>query len=76
MAEMTKTVRSLDAEAYRVFRAKAVELGYTTGEAMTEAMRMWVNAKERPRITVRAETEVSTPQSITSIASAATPHQA
>jgi len=59
MAEMTKTVRSLDAEAYRAFRAKAVELGYSTGEAMTEAMRFWINAKSRPRVTVRATSEES-----------------
>lgn len=55
MGEMTKTVRALDAEVYRAFRAKAVELGYSTGDAMTEAMRIWVNAKSRPRVTVRAD---------------------
>ena len=59
MTEMTKTVRGLDVEAYRAFRAKAVELGYTTGQAVTEAMRFWVNAKSRPRVTVRAETETT-----------------
>ena len=61
MGEMTKTVRALDAEVYRAFRAKAVELGYSTGDAMTEAMRIWVNAKSRPRVTVRAEAAVETP---------------
>ena len=60
MAEMTKTVRSIDVEAYRAFRAKAVELGYSTGEAITEAMRQWVNGKNKPRITVRAEAEPMT----------------
>lgn len=63
MAEMTKTVRALDADAYRAFRAKAVELGYSTGDAMTEAMRFWVNAKSRPRLTVRAEAEAPSAQS-------------
>lgn len=61
MNEITKTIRALDSEAYRAFRAKAVELGYTTGEAMTEAMRFWVNARSRPKMTVRAEVE-SAPQ--------------
>lgn len=60
MPEMTKTVRSVDAEAYRAFRAKAVELGYSTGEAISEAMRFWVNAKSRPRVTVRALAEIPT----------------
>lgn len=55
MQETTKTVRSVDAEAYRAFRAKAVELGYSTGEALSEAMRVWVNAKNRPRVTLRAD---------------------
>lgn len=54
MNAITKTVRSLDADAYRVFRSKAVELGMTTGEALTEAMRLWVNARNRPRVVVRA----------------------
>lgn len=62
MALMTKTVRSLDVETYRAFRAKAVELGYSTGEAVTEAMRFWVNAKSRPRVTVRALAEATAPQ--------------
>jgi hypothetical protein len=57
MNEITKTIRALDSEAYRAFRAKAVELGFTTGEAMTEAMRFWVNARSRPKVTVRAEVE-------------------
>lgn len=62
MNEITKTIRALDSEAYRSFRAKAVELGYTTGEAMTEAMRIWLNAKSRPKVTVRADVEpVSAP---------------
>jgi len=57
MNEITKTVRALDADAYRTFRAKAVELGYTTGQAMSEAMRIWLNAKNRPKVVVRAEVE-------------------
>lgn len=59
MNAITKTVRALDSDAYRTFRAKAVELGYTTGQAMTEAMRFWLNAKNRPRVTVRAEVEAA-----------------
>jgi hypothetical protein len=59
MPLMTKTVRSVDAEAYRAFRAKAVELGCSTGEALSEAMRLWVNARSRPRVTVRAQSEPS-----------------
>lgn len=61
MVEMTKTVRGLDVDTYRAFRSKAVELGYTTGQALTEAMRQWVNAKNRPRVTVRAEVEAPPP---------------
>ena len=55
MGEITKTIRALDSDAYRTFRAKAVELGYTTGQALNEAMRMWLNAKNRPKMTMRAE---------------------
>lgn len=55
MGYITKTIRALDSDAYRTFRSKAVELGYTTGQAMTEAMRIWLNAKSRPKVTVRAE---------------------
>jgi hypothetical protein len=55
MGSITKTVRALDSDAYRAFRSKAVELGYTTGQALTEAMRFWVNAKTRPKMTMRAD---------------------
>jgi hypothetical protein len=68
MNEITKTIRSLDADAYRTFRAKAVELGYTTGEAMSEAMRIWLNAKMRPKVTLRAEVEAATPEAASSSA--------
>lgn len=57
MSDMTKTVRSLDVDTYRAFRAKAVELGFSTGQAMTEAMQVWLNWKSRPRMTVRALAE-------------------
>jgi hypothetical protein len=57
MNEITKTIRALDSDAYRAFRSKAVELGFTTGQAMSEAMRFWVNARSRPKVTVRAEVE-------------------
>jgi hypothetical protein len=68
MTEMTKTVRGIDVDAYRAFRAKAVELGYSTGEAITEAMRQWVNAKGRPRVTVRAAVESEpTPVAVTHV---------
>jgi plasmid stability protein len=63
MVGLTKTVRNLDGDAYRQFRAKAVELGYSTGAALNEAIRMWVNAKSRPRVTVRAGVESTEPQS-------------
>ena len=59
MGSITKTVRALDSDAYRAFRSKAVELGYTTGQALTEAMRFWVNAKTRPKMTMRAEVNAS-----------------
>ena len=61
MGSITKTVRALDSDAYRAFRSKAVELGYTTGQALTEAMRMWVNAKTRPKMTMRAEVGAAAP---------------
>lgn len=61
MGSITKTVRALDSDAYRAFRSKAVELGYTTGQALTEAMRFWVNAKTRPKMTMRAELAGTTP---------------
>lgn len=62
MGSITKTVRALDSDAYRAFRSKAVELGYTTGQALTEAMRFWVNAKTRPKMTMRAEVNTPTPE--------------
>lgn len=64
--EITKTIRALDAESYRAFRAKAVELGYTTGQAMSEAMRVWLNAKSRPRVTMRAAVESASAESVAS----------
>lgn len=59
MSEQTKTVRAVDTEAYRTFRSKAVELGISTGEALTQAMRQWVNAQNRPRVVLRADAEPS-----------------
>lgn len=59
MNQITKTIRALDSDAYRTFRAKAVELGYTTGQAMTEAMRFWLNARNRPKVTMRADVEAA-----------------
>lgn len=67
MTEMTKTVRGLDVDAYRAFRSKAVELGYTTGQALTEAMRFWVNQKNKPRVTVRAEADRPAPTTPTQV---------
>ncbi len=73
MTTMTKTVRGLDMDSYRAFRAKAVELGYSTGDAMTEAMRFWVNAKSKPRVTVRALAEPAPATPVVQVSAEAAP---
>ncbi len=40
------TVRDVDEEAWRKFRAKTEEEGMKTGDALTQAMRIWVREKE------------------------------
>lgn len=39
------TVRGLDEAVFRRFKAKAVEEGMKLGEALTQAMEMWIKQK-------------------------------
>lgn len=39
----TINVRNVDNVVYRMFRGRCVELNKTTGEAMTEAIEIWLN---------------------------------
>jgi len=41
------TVRDLDERIFRRFKAKAVEEGMKLGEALTQAMEMWIKQKRR-----------------------------
>jgi len=44
------TIRGLDESVYRRFKAKAVEEGLKIGEALTQAMRVWMEQRGgRPR---------------------------
>lgn len=40
------TVRDIDEEIWRKFKAKTVEEKLRTGEALTEAMKIWVKEKD------------------------------
>jgi hypothetical protein len=40
------TVRDVDHDAWRKFRAKTSEEGLKAGEALTQAMRLWMKEKE------------------------------
>ncbi len=42
----TQTIRNIDEEIYRKVRGKCAELNISTGEAVTEAMKMWLNKKK------------------------------
>ena len=40
------TVREFDEELWRIFRGKAVGLGMETGEALEEAVKLWLKTKK------------------------------
>jgi len=40
------TVRDVDEEAWKKFKAKTAEEGLKTGDALTEALKIWVKEKE------------------------------
>ena len=42
-------VRNVDRETFRKFRAKSIEKGVPLGDAMTKAMRHWLNEEPRKR---------------------------
>ncbi len=42
----TQTIRNIDEEIYRKVRGKCGELNISTGDAVTEALKMWLEAKE------------------------------
>ena len=46
---MNVTIRGLDKTVFKQFKAKAVEEGMELGEALTQAMRIWINRNERKR---------------------------
>ena len=40
----TQTIRGIDEKVYREFRAQCVRLGKKTGDAITEAMKLWLKS--------------------------------
>jgi hypothetical protein len=46
---MDLTVRSLDNSAFKKFRAKAAEEGMKLGEALTQAMELWIKQRNMKR---------------------------
>ena len=42
---MNITIRDLDESVYRQFKAKAVEEGLKIGEAVTQAMELWIRQR-------------------------------
>lgn len=46
METQSITVKGVDQKVYTEFRSRAVGLGKSTGEALTEAMRMWLKNTE------------------------------
>ncbi len=50
---MNVTVRDLDETVYRRFKARAVEEGMKLGEALTQAMEMWVKQRVADKRSVR-----------------------
>lgn len=49
MAKEVLTVRDVDEVVWRRFRAKIEEEGLRTGQALNEALNIWINKKERKR---------------------------
>lgn len=47
MAKEVLTVRDVDEEIWRRFRAKTEEEGLRTGQALNEALDIWIKEKER-----------------------------
>lgn len=43
------TVRDVDDEILGMFKAKAAERRMKMGEALTDAMQIWINIKEHPK---------------------------
>lgn len=46
---MDRTIRNLDEDTYRRFKAWAVRHGKTVGEALTDAMEAYLLRSEQPR---------------------------
>ena len=46
MKKQILTVRDVDEAAWRKFRAKTAEQGLKTGDALTQAMKIWMKEKE------------------------------
>jgi hypothetical protein len=46
MKKHVLTVRDVDSAAWRKFRAKIAEEGLKTGDAITQAMKIWIKEKE------------------------------
>lgn len=49
MAKEILTVRDVDEEIWRKFRAKTEEEGIKTGQALNEALAVWIKEKERKK---------------------------
>ncbi len=50
VAKEVLTVRDVDEEVWRKFRAKTEEEGPKTGQALNEALDIWIKEKERKRV--------------------------
>jgi len=46
MKKQILTVRDVDKDAWRKFKAKTAEEGLKTGDAITRAMKLWIKEKE------------------------------
>lgn len=49
MARDLRTVRDVDESIWRKFRAKTEEEGLKTGQALNEALKVWVETREKER---------------------------
>jgi len=47
---MSVSIKDIDEDAFRNFKAEAVRMGLKIGDAATEAFRMWVASKRQTRI--------------------------
>lgn len=49
MVGLNVSVRDVDSQTFRKFKAKTVEIGLKTGTAMTQALKEWAEKKEKKK---------------------------